>query len=433
MSTKRLWIGNTPDGLTIDDLVWRRASDGPSSLQANVDPDLQRLGHVRDANREAVWLAIAVFLADRTSPRRKGWQRDLSIAVPVADPGSWERVRGDLEETLSFLTSDTWAVDFVADPDPAREELGGDVMATNEESRGELVCLFSGGADSMCGAIRALAADTRLALVSHWDWSVHAGIQKDLVAELEKLFGVDITHLAVNVGRSSQQIGGASFPSEPSRRSRSLLFVTLGLAAASSGTPVPMWLAENGFASLNPALAPERRASLSTRTTNPTFLDQLRATLGAMGAHADFSNPFASTTKGEMFAATGDLIGGDEASGLLSNTHSCSHARWAGRYGRPPQTHCGVCFGCLVRRGAFIASGLEDRTVYLVTDLTGDERRRFLAAGVRAHIESARYAVNRTFGPADVLAMDLPNNHDLEAALDLVRRGFKELAAVELP
>lgn len=269
MTTKRLWIGDIPDVLTIDDLVWRRPSDGPSSLQVNVEPDLARLGQVRQANRDAVWLALTVFLADRTSPRRKGWQRDLSIAVPVADPGSWERVRGDLEETLSFLTSDTWTVDFVSVPDQVREEPGGP-SAADEESPGELVCLFSGGADSMCGAITALAAETRVALVSHWDWSVHAGIQTALVAELRKLFGFDGAHLAVNAGRSSQQIGGASFPSEPSRRSRSFLFVTLGLAAASSGTPVPMWLAENGFASLNPPLAPERRASLSTRTTQPT-------------------------------------------------------------------------------------------------------------------------------------------------------------------
>jgi hypothetical protein len=90
-------------------------------------------------------------------------------------------------------------------------------------------------------------------------------------------------------------------------------------------------------------------------------------------------------------------------------------------------------FRVLVRRGAFIASGLEDRTTYLVDDLTNDERRRFLTPVVRAHIESARYAVNRSFGPADVLAMDLPTDHDLDAALDLVRRGFSEFAAVELP
>lgn len=66
-------------------------------------------------------------------------------------------------------------------------------------------------------------------------------------------------------------------------------------------------------------------------------------------------------------------------------------------------------------------------------DLTEDERRRFLTPGVRAHIEAARYAVNKSFGPAEVLAMELPEGHDLATALELVRRGFRELEAVELP
>jgi hypothetical protein len=194
-----------------------------------------------------------------------------------------------------------------------------------------------------------------------------------------------------------------------------------------------MWIAENGFASLNPPLAPERRASLSTRTTHPRFLSNLAGVLRTVGAHSDFSNPFAGATKGEMFAAAAEMIGGEKASDLLSKTSSCSHARWAGRFGRPPQTHCGVCFGCLVRRGAFIAAGLEDRTVYLATHLSADERRSFLTPGVRAHVEAARYALGRSFGPADVLAMDLPNDQDLEGSLNLIRRGFGELAAVELP
>ena len=32
------------------------------------------------------------------------------------------------------------------------------------------------------------------------------------------------------------------------------------------------------------------------------------------------------------------------------------------------------------------------------------------------------------FGMADILALDLPDGYDLDGALDLVRRGFRELA-----
>jgi 7-cyano-7-deazaguanine synthase in queuosine biosynthesis len=428
VNAKRLWVADAPDDPSLDDLVWRPPADGPSSLQSNLDPDLAQLGDVPHANRDAVWLATTVFLADRTTPRRKGWHRDLHIAVPVADQDTWRCVRDDLEATLSFLTSDTWNVDFLGGP--VIESEGG---GTSDEPKVDLVCLFSGGADSMCGAIRALAKGFRVALVSHWDWSGHAATQTRLARDLEALFRVDVPHVQVNLGRSSRQLGGARFPDEASRRSRSLLFVTLGLAVASIGTPAPMWLAENGFASLNPPLAPERRASLSTRTTNPAFLDRIQATLRAVGAHADFSNPFAMATKGEMFASVGGLIGRDQAAALLSKTHSCAHLRWAGSFGRPPDTQCGVCFGCLVRRGAFVVSGLEDHTTYLARDLPDHERRAFLTPDVRADIEAVRYATSGEFGRAGLLRMDLPSEYDPEDALDLIRRGLAELAAVELP
>jgi 7-cyano-7-deazaguanine synthase in queuosine biosynthesis len=432
VNAKRLWVADAPDDPTLDDFVWRRPADGPSSLQSNLDPDLAQLGDVPHANRDAVWLATTVFLADRTTPRRKGWHRDLHVAVPVVDQDTWRCVRDDLEATLSFLTSDSWNVDFLSGSVIESEGSGADAEP-GDEPEVVLVCLFSGGADSMCGAIRALAEGFRVALVSHWDWSGHAAIQTRLVRDLEKLFGVEVPHVQVNLGRSSRQLEGARFPDEASRRSRSLLFVTLGLAVASIGTPTPMWLAENGFASLNPPLAPERRASLSTRSTHPTFLGRIQATLRAVGAHADFSNPFARATKGEMFASVVELIGRDQAAALLSKTHSCAHLRWAGRFGRPPDTQCGVCFGCLVRRGAFVASGLEDHTTYLATDLPDHERRAFLTPHVRADIEAVRYATSGEFGPAGALAMDLPVEYDPKDALDLIRRGLAELAAVELP
>lgn len=438
MSPKRLWLGEPPNNPTLDHLVWRRPSEGPSSLHSNIDPDLTQLGAVAPANRDAVWLAATVFLADRTARRRKGWERDLRIAVPVSDPAAWGAVCRDVEALLSFLTSDVWDIDFL--PDPIRGPCPGsglDVGAdgTNPQARSEvdLVCLFSGGADSMCGTVRALADNRRVTLMSHWDWTGHASTQSCLVGELCNLFNVNLEHVQVNLGRSRKQIGGTTFPDEVTRRSRGLLFVALGLAVASVGPPAPMWIPENGFASLSPPLTPERRASLSTRTTHPAFLDRLQVTLRAVDAHADFSNPFMGATKGEMFADVASIIGDHEAARLLSKTHSCSHIRWAGMFGRPPDTHCGLCFGCLVRRGAFVASGLEDRTTYLASDLSESERSRFLTSSVRADVEAVRYAVNREFGPADVLAMDLPDAYDPQGALDLIRRGFSELAAVRPP
>ena len=382
------------------------------------------------ANRDAVWLATTVFLADRTASRRKGWQRELQIVIPSTNSTIWNSVSCEVDAMLSFLTSDEWKTTFVPHILEPGEHHRPEAA---QQAVSDVVCLFSGGADSVCGAVNAITEGHRVTLVSHWDWAGHSGTQSQLVNDLQRLFGVEIPHVRVNLGRSANQVGGASFGDEPSRRSRSLLFVALGLAVASARGMVPLWIAENGFTSLNPPLASERRGALSTRTTHPEFLGRLRGIMQTVGAHTDFTTLYSNMTKGEMFTSVVNLIGQENASVLLSNSHSCSHVRWAMSYGSPPGMQCGVCFGCLVRRAAFIAAGLEDRTAYLVTDLDERERGRFLTSSARAEIETMRYAVNREFGPADVLALNLPNGCDLEGALALVRRGFRELAAVDLP
>lgn len=100
----------------------------------------------------------------------------------------------------------------------------------------------------------------------------------------------------------------------------------------------------------------------------------------------------------------------------------------------PPSTHCGVCFACLVRRGAFIAAGVPDRTVYVEREIgSGDPRRpAFLSATRRQDFEAVRSAERRGIGPADIIRLDLPERVDPEGALALARAGLVEIAAVEI-
>lgn len=426
MSTKRLWVNEAPDAITVDDFVWRRPSGGYSSLWTNMTPDLIQLGNVPPSNRDAVWLATTAFLADRTIPRRTGWQRNIHIAVPFTTRDAWVSLSTRVEEMLAFLTSDSWELSITSPPSQAVEP------PLSPSGPGGLVCLFSGGSDSMCGAIRAFYEGHPTTLLSHWDWSVHAGIQTTLVALLNKRFKTTVPHVQINLGRMSKQIGGSPFPDEASRRSRSLLFITLGLAAAVSRGST-LWVPENGFTSLNPPLAPERLGALSTRTTHPMFLQELSAILTEVGAWAHFSSPFADMTKGEMFRSIANMIGREAATDVLSPTHSCSHARLGGMFGMSPSTHCGLCLGCLVRRGAFIASEIEDRTVYLASHLPEPQRHKFLTTVARDDIEAARYAATSQLGPADILSMQLPDGFDLESGLDLMRRGLAEISLIDLP
>ncbi|HZK36812.1 MAG TPA: hypothetical protein VFC57_07670, partial [Aeromicrobium sp.] len=117
-------------------------------------------------------------------------------------------------------------------------------------------------------------------------------------------------------------------------------------------------------------------------------------------------NPFEGLTKGEMFRRVADAVAVDAASTYLSATNSCSHtdARYSGA---PVGASCGVCFGCLVRRAAFTASGIPDKTTYLVDDTSGrfddfikqksivEPMRDFAHRGIRARDVMACYSRGR--------------------------------------
>ena len=188
---------------------------------------------------------------------------------------------------------------------------------------------------------------------------------------------------------------------------------------------MPLWIPENGFASLNPPLDPNRRGSLSTRTTHPAFLQGLESALAAVGAHASIENPFTALTKGEMFRKAAELVGADKAAAFLSATHSCGQT--GQRAFRLPVTRqCGVCFGCVVRRASFEAAGLKDETEYIATGISTSVDQ-WLA---RTSVERAmRGLVRRGVRSRDLLTMSLPASYSTEAAADLCRRACAELGS----
>lgn len=422
MTFRRLVIGDPPSSLGTDTFLWRLAK-GTSSFHTNLDPELRWLGEVPLPHRDLVAFSIAVFLADRTVARPKGWRRSIELEVPVYNLAGWEGVADHFGQTLELLSADSWQLSF-------KERPPGKNLEVSEHPEVDRVLLFSGGADSLCGAIRSLVNGERLLLLSHWDWAGHAGVQKALASQLAARFPKQLIRRPVRLSRRSTQIGGGSFGDETTRRTRSLLFLSLGLADASVEPVAPFWIAENGYAALNPPHAGERRGALSTRTTHPLVLTRIRDTARILGARAEFENPFASMTKGEMYAEVATSLGKEEAEKVLGTSHSCSHVRYAQGTGYRPETQCGVCFGCLVRRAAFHAAGLADTATYLHKVIPKDEQPNHLRATAESEIRTVRYAGQRGVTAADVLSVGLPDEADIDDALRVAQRGLAELAAI---
>ena len=284
-------------------------------------------------------VALGVWAADKLLPRQAAadaWTRQIVLHLPA--PESWRALAPDLSRVLNFLTGDDWSLK----PRATWRDPGLVKAAWPHPWRPQAVALFSGGLDSLVGAIDLLEGGKRLVLVSHYDFGQLASIQQGLAAALKGRYGPGrVHHLGVRV----------QFPESPelTLRSRSLLYLALGLAtAAAFGEATPLCLPENGWVSLNPPLTGNRLGSYSTRTTHPHFLEQIASLWRRAGLDHPLGNPYQGLTKGEMLL---NCRNRGLLKELFPRTVSCARpvaSRWQGR----PAGSCGCCYPCLMRRAA---------------------------------------------------------------------------------
>ena len=157
---------------------------------------------------------------------------------------------------------------------------------------------------------------------------------------------------------------------EPSLRSRSIVFIGLGIYAASEvGAEIPLLAPENGTIALNLPLTPSRNGSCSTRTMHPFYLDTLRSVLKGLGLGSNLVNPSALKTKGECVTQCRDL---ELLSSLAAKTVSCSHGTRRQDWVRKKATNCGYCVPCLFRRASLHAANLDSGKDYGI-DVCADE------------------------------------------------------------
>lgn len=414
-----------PDNLSEKDakrfFYW--PSSGQGSFQTDLTPRLAALGPVAALNVDFARLAVLVYAADRSVIRAKGsvnWTaRDLTITVPVSDPDAWTSVLERITFALGFLSGDNWTVNFTRGVVPK------ETATKNQNPSAEKVVLLSGGADSAAGALLARSEAGDHVLFSHFGGNGIGPGQRHIAGEIQRLLpdGSAQQHVQVGFWRRQAQPNGTAFKSENSTRTRSLLFLALGLAVASING-VPLWIPENGFASLNPPMGADQFGSISTKTTHPWFLHELEEILTAVEAQGTIINPFAAMTKGEMFRWVGDILGASDASVFLSATESCGFTNkrfWGvGRF-----DHCGTCFGCLLRRASFAAAGITDTSTYAVDN--PPSQRAAAVLQMNSLLPSIRAYVARGIRVTDIAAMRLPSGFSPSAALDLCTRGAAEL------
>jgi 7-cyano-7-deazaguanine synthase in queuosine biosynthesis len=299
-------------------------------------------------------IAMAVFAADLRIPRAMSedrWQRDLTVHVPVFEVSVWEKAAPLLIPMLSFLTGDVW--DFRFRERPPSEAVSPRV-ATVDVAGVEDVALFSGGLDSLAGAIDLLESGKPVALVGHYGAGVTNSIQKTVLAALQAHYEALVVPFMFHV----QPLKPNEGEGEQSMRSRSLLFLAMGVAVATAlGGDRRLVVSENGFISLNVPLTLPRMGSCSTRTTHPHFVSLFHGVLAVLGLNVHVDLPGLFLTKGELLSAVRNPALLNEIAPL---SMSCSHPELGRFQGRKPGRHCGYCVPCIVRRASMTAASVPD-------------------------------------------------------------------------
>lgn len=346
-------------------------------------------------------LAIAAFAADRfvlRSDAEDGWTRVIALDVALADPGPWAAQADRLAGALRFLTGDIWHLTLRAGgttPPPVVPRL---------HDR-DAICLFSGGLDSLLGALKLLE-DNRLPFL------VSQGSTKEVGPQI---------NLARQIGLENHRFDGRVNerwrpPYEGSTRGRSLIFFAYGAVAASAHGLDQVIVPENGLIAINPPFTRRRIGSLSTRTTHPFFLGELETILGAAGVNVQVTNIFEHKTKGEMLAECAD----PDIQALAAQSYSCGK-------GKRLNGQCGRCVPCLIRRAAFHCAGLQDGSAY-VADITRSAKNDDVLA---ARIATARVQASTPTEVARWATMSGPlpaNPARRQNITGAVTRGLAEMA-----
>ncbi len=362
--------------------------------------------------------ALGVWAADKLLPRSPwpdAWTREIVLNLPATP--EWAGLSMQFARVLNFLTGDLWTIKTRESPLHL-----GFAGRWDRPWQPQAVALFSGGLDSLAGAIDQLEAGRRLLLVSHHDYGQLAAAQQALAGALAAHYGPErVRHLNLRV----------QFPESPelTLRSRSLLYLALGLTAAAAFEPdLPLLIPENGWVSLNPPLTLNRLGSCTTRTTHPYFLEQLTRLWQDAGINRPLTNPYQYRTKGELLARCRNR---ELLANLAPRSSSCARPV-ASRWRRGPKGECGYCYPCLLRRAALHRLGWDRGEDYQVDALAAAETLRHRVRGRdlrslllawRTWEESPREMVSRVHWgePGPGLARKYAETRQLLAA------GFQEI------
>ena len=304
-------------------------------------------------------IATYVYSADQVIKRGAddvdsfgdGWRRDLHFVVPVRNPDFWNspEVQDTLCSTLGFLSDDQYQFDFVQ---LEQEHQFQEYLEFNDTQQmygmPEQVVMFSGGLDSLAGAIdEVVNQKRRVVLVTHKSTSKLNKRHKTLEDMLAEKAGDNVPHrITVRVHKTKE------LNHEYTQRSRSFLYMSIGATIAKMLRLNSVRFYENGVISLNLPVCAQVVGGRATRTTHPKVMKGFQEIITLVaGEPFTIENPYIWKTKADVVK----VITNSGCEDLIKHSMTCTHT-WEMSN---EHTHCGGCSQCIDRRFAVLAADAD--------------------------------------------------------------------------
>ncbi|HEY8361900.1 MAG TPA: Qat anti-phage system QueC-like protein QatC [Tissierellaceae bacterium] len=347
--------------------------DKDSNIKTNIESIWERfnLDNLNPINEDLLLLSLAVMAIDKQIPRayfNDRWTREFLVSIPVYELDKWNLVKSDLQDMLDFLTGDRWVISFRKSDlrlrtKPAKKKNIEYIKNKNFDG----VCLFSGGLDSFCGALKLMDLGKNIIFAGYKEHNKLESRQRLLYSKIKDYYKENNTELMLLRVRFKRGIGENeklfSLDKENTTRSRSFMFISIGLSIASIlGETIPVYIPENGFIGINVPLTDSRSGSCSTRTTHPYFINLFSKILENIGIKNKIINFYSGMTKGEIIQESQN---NPVFKKWYSFTLSCAHP-----YRYPVPTNCGYCYPCIIRKAALSILGFDNTNYRNVLDDT---------------------------------------------------------------
>ncbi|MFN7970862.1 MAG: 7-cyano-7-deazaguanine synthase [Acidobacteriota bacterium] len=348
----------------------------PYAVSFSFDDFEEGVGTLPPLVRDLLDLAVTISVSDLYTARDSELVRRNSLQLSVRCPDAWTSASKHVQRLVAYLGREDLSVSFV------QRKAAQGKQSFQVDCDGRCVCLFSGGLDSLAGAVWALEKGLEPILVSHRRGGDLAACQSKLAGEVGRIFERTLLHVSFHAAKHKRSHYPAArksvFDLGPRQRSvmnqhlRSFLFLAAGAAVALVRGIKLVYLFENGPVALNPSIS---EAGVNTLTAHPHVVAEFRRLVKAVfGADLWIENPFIYLTKGEVIRMH---LSQGELQSLIAGSLSCWSwskvalmAMQAG-FGTTTATHDGTCLPCIVRRCALEVAGLRSCDAGYVVDVFG--------------------------------------------------------------